>query len=359
MDFWYTKSEKEIEENKYIIKLDLDLVGEMMKKKITIIFFSFILIILVIFLFLLYGPYSGFRSFFITTSMTTMNHRYLAHVFYSDEVIYKVMSENNIIEDDGSNSISSDRNEFLEYEKQIISGKKNGRLYKLIEIDEGRYNGYLVAIYDPSKVFVATSKYLGEKGEDILTVSKREKSIVSINASGFYDPNWDSNGGIPHGTVISNGKVVSDYDDALSDGGFIGFNYENRLVLGKWTKEEAIANGLRDAVEFGPFLIVNGNKSYVNGNGGYGVAPRTAIGQREDGVVLFLVINGRSITSIGASMNDLIEIMERYGAYNAANLDGGSSSELVVKGKIINRPVAGSKYGLRDIPVFFVVKDNK
>lgn len=328
-----------------------------MKKKIEIIFFSFVLLFVFSFLFLLYGPYSGFRSFFITSTMTTMNHRYLAYVFYSDEVIYEVLSENNIVEAYGEESISSDRKKFSQYEEEILSGKKSGALYKLIEIDEARYDGYLVAIYDPSKVFVATSKYLGEKGEDILTVSKREGSVVSINASGFYDPNWDSNGSTPHGTVISNGKVVSDYDDALSNGGFIGFNYENRLVLGKWTKEEALLNGLRDAVEFGPFLIVNGNKSYINGNGGYGIAPRTAIGQREDGIVLFLVINGRTISSIGASMNDLICIMERYGAYNAANLDGGSSSELVISGKIINRPVAGGKDGLRDMPVFFVVKD--
>ena len=177
-----------------------------------------------------------------------------------------------------------------------------------------------------------------------------------MNAGGFYDPDWNSNGAQPHGTVISNGVVVSDFDDANMSGGFVGFNKENKLVLGKFTKEQAVSMGIRDAVEFGPFLIVNGKSSFVKGNGGWGIAPRTAIGQRSDGIVLFLVINGRLATSIGADMGDLTEIMEKYGAVNAANMDGGSSSELVINNKIINHPVAAGTNGLRDMPTFWVVK---
>ena len=122
------------------------------------------------------------------------------------------------------------------------------------------------------------------------------------------------------------------------------------------TKEQALAKGCRDAIEFGPYLIVNGKSSFITGNGGWGIAPRTAIGQRKDGIVLMLVINGRIPSSIGADMVDLTEIMENYGAYNAANLDGGSSSELVINQKIVNTPVAAGSYGLRDMPTFWVVK---
>ena len=121
-------------------------------------------------------------------------------------------------------------------------------------------------------------------------------------------------------------------------------------------KEEALKKGYRDAIEFGPYLIVNGKRSFIKGNGGWGIAPRTAIGQREDGIVLFLVINGRLADSIGADMVDLTDIMENYGAINAANLDGGSSSELVIKNKIINKPVAGGEKGLRNMPTFWIVK---
>ena len=177
-----------------------------------------------------------------------------------------------------------------------------------------------------------------------------------MNAGGFYDPDWNSNGAIPHGTVISNGKVVSDYMDANMGGGFIGFTKDNKLILGKISKDEAINKGYRDAIEFGPYLIVNGKRSFIKGNGGWGIAPRTAIGQREDGIVLFLVINGRLANSIGADMIDLTDIMENYGAINAANLDGGSSSELVIHNKIINTPVAGGENGLRNMPTFWIVR---
>lgn len=333
------------------------------KKKIIIAVASTLSCFLFAFYFLFYGPWDGFRNFWITTAMTTMNHRYLATSLYSEETIQKVLAGNSIIEPDGSTNTSliqfkkyTKTNIYKnQYEKEILDHDPNA-LYKVINIEGKGYNGFLVAIYDPSRISVATSKYLGKRGEDILTVAKDNSAVIAMNAGGFYDPDWNSNGAIPHGTVIKNGKVVSDYRDANMGGGFIGFTNDNKLLLGKFSKEEALRKGIRDAVEFGPFLIINGKSAFVKGNGGWGIAPRTAIGQRQDGIVLFLVINGRLATSIGADMSDLTEIMERYGAINAANLDGGSSSELVIDNKIINTPVAGGKYGLRDMSTFWIVK---
>ena len=123
------------------------------------------------------------------------------------------------------------------------------------------------------------------------------------------------------------------------------------------TAEEAIDMGIRDAVTFGPFLIVNGKASFIKGNGGWGQAPRTAIGQRKDGIVLLLVIDGRTLTRPGADMGDLTEIMQNYGAYNAANLDGGTSSVMVYNNKIINDPVDGSgSHRTRPIATGFIFK---
>ena len=315
------------------------------------------------FLFLFYGPWSGFREFWITSAMTTMTHQYLATMFYSKDYIYKILDGNSITE---VNEIS-DPNQIVfrkytttiyrnEYEKEILTKDPDNDLYKVINVSGTGYQGFLVAIYDPSRIHIATTAYLGKRGETILTVSERENAIIAMNAGGFYDPDWNSNGALPHGTVISNGQVVSDYVDARMGGGFIGFDNDNRLILGNMSKDEAVAKGYRDAIEFGPYLIVNGKRSFIRGNGGWGIAPRSAIGQRQDGIVLFLVINGRLASSIGADMVDLTDIMERYGAYNAANLDGGSSSELVIKGQIINTPVAGGENGLRTMSTFWVVK---
>lgn len=334
------------------------------KKKVLVSFSSLCVVGIGCFLFLFYGPWAGFRNLWITSAMTTMSHQYLATWFYSDETIQEVLANNSVIE---INEVSDpDAIQFKqyttaiyrnEYEKDVLTKDPGNDLYKVIEINEATYNGFLVVVYDPSKIHIATTKYLGSRGESILTVAERENAVIAMNAGGFYDPDWNSNGGQPHGTVFSKGQVVSDFADAGMGGGFIGFTNENKLVLGNMTKQQAINTGYRDAVEFGPYLIVNGKRSFYKGNGGWGIAPRTAIGQRQDGIVLMLVINGRLATSLGADMVDLTDIMERYGAYNAANLDGGSSSELVIRGQIINTPVAGGTNGLRDMSTFWIVTE--
>ena len=321
-------------------------------KKIVIICSSIFVTMIFAFLFLFYGPIDSFKEFWITSAMTTMNHRYLATWLYSDSYIQKVLKNNSIIEvDEISNPNDITFRKYTttiyrnEYEKQILQKDPDNDLYKLINVSGKGYQGFLVAIYDPSRIHIATTSKLGVAGENILTVSKREGAIIAMNAGGFYDPDWNSNGALPHGTVFSNGKVVSDYDDARVGGGFIGFNNENKLILGNMSKSEAIKTGYRDAIEFGPYLIVNGKRSFVKGNGGWGIAPRSAIGQRQDGIVLFLVINGRLANSIGADMVDLCDIMENY-----------ADSHVKMLHKFINTPVAAGKYGLRDMSTFWVVK---
>ena len=337
------------------------MVNKIFSTKHLITFMVLDVLFMLTFVFVFYGPWPGFRNFWITTSMTTMSHRYLAEMFYTDEIIEKVLVENSIISTDitDPNMVKFRKQTTTlykdEYEKEILDHDEDD-IYKVINVKGLGYYGYLVAIYDPSRVELATTKYLGETGEDIITVSKREKAIIAMNGGGFYDPDWNSNGALPHGVVIKNGKVISEFVSGAVNGGYIGFDNQNRLILGKMTKEKALEMNFRDAIEFGPFLIVNGKRSFIKGNGGWGVAPRSVIGQREDGIVLFLVINGRIPSSIGADMNDLCDIMENYGAINAANLDGGASSELVINHKIVNKPVAGGKDGLRYLPTFWVVK---
>lgn len=315
-------------------------------------------------LFLLYGPWHGFRDWLITTAMTTLNHQWLATMFYSDETIAEVLGNNTVIE--SGEDTNTDEVEIVsnlnttqyanEYEKAILQKDAGNDLYKVIEISGKGYTGHLVAVYDPSKISVCTTKYLGKKGEYIVDMAKENNAVVAINGGGFVDPNYNSLGGVPQGTVIKNGKIVSNRTFKKT-GGIIGFTKDNKLILARMTANEAIKNGVRDAVSFGPFLIVNGKASFIKGNGGWGEAPRTAIGQRKDGIVLFLVIDGRMVGRPGADMVDLTEIMQKYGAYNAANLDGGTSCGLVVNGQLINDPVNGNgKHKTRMIATGFVVK---
>ena len=332
----------------------------MKKRRLRVIIILFMSIIS-IGLILLYGPYSGFRNFLITTSMTTKNHQHIARFFYREETINRVMSFNFVeevdeISDPALIDLSSKNNIQArnEYERKILNYDKDA-LYQVIEVSGAGFRGHLIAIYDPSRVHLIYSRYLGEEGQTIKEISEENNSIVAMNASGFFDPYWSGNGSTPHGTVISRGNIIAQNQPADVGGGFIGFTNEHKLILGNMTTEEAMTIGYRDAVEFGPFLIVNGKRSIVHGNGGWGIAPRTVIGQRKDGIVLFLVIDGRLTTSLGADMNDLIDIMEKFGAVNAANLDGGSSSSLIVNQRVINTPTGGGRDGLRKMPTFWSV----
>ena len=169
-------------------------------------------------------------------------------------------------------------------------------------------------------------------------MAKENDALIAINGGGFEDAGGKSNGSTPVGITFSGGKLITSKSYS-GQGGLIGFSKENKLVVGKMTVAKAKELNIRDAVTFGPFLIINGKAVNVSGNGGWGTAPRTAIGQRQDGIVLFLVVDGRTVTRPGATINDLIEIMQRYGAYNAANLDGGTSTAMVVNNEVINDPV--------------------
>jgi len=301
--------------------------------------------------FLLYGPWPVFREWLITTAMTTMTHQYFATWFYDDYTIQDALNKNKVQETDeitdidsivGNKTEEEPKVEYAnEYERDVLEKDPENEDYKIIEIEGKGYSGYLAVIYDPSRIKTVYTKKLGTSGQYLTQMAKDNDALLAINGGGFDDPNFNSNGANPLGITISDGKVVTN-KTYRGSGGLIGFTEDNKLVLGKMTVKQAQEMKVRDAVTFGPFLIVNGKSSEVLGNGGWGTAPRTAIGQRKDGIVLFLVIDGRTVTKPGADMNDLIEIMENYGAYNAANLDGGTSSVMVVDGEIINDPVDSS-----------------
>ncbi len=313
-------------------------------------------------LFVLYGPFDNFRNFWITSATATMSHKYLAHIFYSNDTINSVLSAN-YVESFNNSSDSSDINynnntdnyESI-YDEQILKKDKDNDLYKLIKIEENGTTGYLVAIYDSSRISLQSSSKMAVGGQQLLDFAKAKKAIIAINASGFT-VNSGTKAVTPTGTVIKNGKILSIGDGTGYDnGGLIGFDKNHTLMLTMDNPAKAIKNGIVDAVEFGPFLIMNGVPAKIKGNGGLGYAPRTAIAQRQDGIVLFLVFDGRNLgKNMGASMVDIINIFTRYKAYNAANLDGGGSSTLVINNKLINEPSGYNYSGSRYLPNAWMV----
>ena len=313
---------------------------------------------------LLYGPWANFREWLITTAMTTMTHQYYATWFFDEDVIKDVLNRNKIVEVDedtdtsminlASEQVTEYENEF---ERQILERDKDNNDYKIIEINKKKFSGYLVAVYDSSRIQAVCTKNLGVSGQYLTTMAEDNDALIAINGGGFDDPNFSSTGGCPLGVTISNWAFMSQ-DKYDGSGGMIGFTRANKLILtSKVSVTEAKNKDIRDAVTFGPFLIVNGKKSSVVGNGGWGTAPRTAIAQRKDGIVLFLVVDGRTASKPGADMDDLIEVLLDYGAYNASNLDGGTSSVLVVNNTIVNDPIdSAGAHKTRPISTGFILK---
>ena len=296
-----------------------------------------------------------FKSFWIPTAMTTMSHKYLAYTLYNEDVVNKIMSENYVEDtneevnlDDIIIGDSSKKHYSNKYEKELFTKDKGNEVYKTIRIIEPKFKGWLIGVYDPSDIELAVSNRLGKGGQSVNKLVTSHEGLVGINGGGFEDLDGWGNGSIPYGAIIQNGKLI--WTHPGGSGGLIGFTNDHKMYLTDKAPKDAIADGMKEAVEFGPFLIVNGKTTKIHGDGGWGTAPRSVIAQRKDGVVLLLIIEGRLPGySIGATLNDVINILARYKAYNAANLDGGASSTMSIEGKLWNRPSAGGEYGGRTV----------
>lgn len=310
--------------------------------------------------FVVYGPFSFFRDWYVTTAMTTMTHKYLAYIFYDQEIVDEVLDNNKIIEATDPTDTSkinfnpnfgADSYESI-YEEQILKKDNESDLYKILEISGDNWHGYMAVIYDPSKIeLVFTDNYGKSRGAYISTMGKDKKALVAMTGSGVQHKNGAN---LVTGTTIKDGKVFAVGREINKGGGLIGFTKDNVLMLTKKSAKEAIKDGMDRAVEFGPFLIVNGKPSTFKGNGGGGKHPRTAIAQRQDGIVLFVVIEGRISKSAGMTYPELTELLQKYKAYNAANLDGGGSSSLYAvvngKGKLLNEQGGYGYPGERYMP---------
>lgn len=322
--------------------------------------------------FIAYGPFSFFRDFIVTTAMTTMSHKYFAYVLYSESMVEDVLNNNRVIESNESTDISAidtslgaDTGVYESiYEEQVLKRNKGNDVYKVVDIEGDNWKGYMLVVYDPSRLRLVFSDNYGKGGEYVSEIAEANDAYIAVNASGV-----NSQPGVNKitGVAIVDGKIKDQGRNIDKGGGIIGFNEDNVLVLTKKSASEAIKEyNIDRAVEFGPFLVVNGKMAEFKGNGGWGIANRTAIGQRQDGIVLIMVIDGRTVDSVGISMKDLAELFVKYKAYNAANLDGGGSSTLYgkrnitdTKSKLINTPKGYNYDGERNLPNAWVIIPEK
>ena len=211
------------------------------------------------------------------------------------------------------------------------------------------FNGYMLVVLDPSRVILGSvpTSY-GGRGYTVESMVAKFDAVAGINAGGFHDPNGSGNGSIPDTTVVFEGKIY--YPERGNNVGFVGIDSNHILHVGNFKAADLEAKDIQYGVSFGPILIANGE---ICDGLESGVNPRTAIGQRADGAMLLLVVDGRQASSLGATYQDLADVFADYGAVNAYNLDGGSSTVMWYEDQYINN--CASVKGVRPVPTAFVV----
>lgn len=337
---------EEIEQNRKEKKKPKHKKKKTVKQKILvcvkILVFLIILGVVSIFLFFKTSLFQKYKEIWVETAMSTMNHQYLATWFLSDEEIQKILDslkvENN--EDSNLNEIQI-KNPAKGKSEEITVEKITGK----------NYVGHVMIIPDASKVKLVDSRKQA-RGTKLSEIVKSNNAMAGINAGGFTDEGGVGQGNQLCRATIINKKLLYGYKNTKYS--LIGLTEDKKLVLGKYTYQQALDAGIESAVEFGPYLIVNGNNQITNQNSG-GIHPRTAIGQRKDGTFIFVVVDGRQPGySIGTNLLELQNIFNKYDAYNAANLDGGSSSTMCYDGKVINK--TSTPAGERYLPNAFIVE---
>ena len=220
----------------------------------------------------------------------------------------------------------------------------------LADVMKKGFNGTMIIVLDPSRVFAGGPGFYGGNGMLLEDLVNRYDAVGGINGGGFIDDDGGGSGGFPAGLTIVDGQAYL----WAGSGASAAFDEDNVLHVGDYTIETAAAAHIRDCVSFGPALIVDGVPQYDSGMES-GINPRTAIGQRADGAVLMLCIDGRQLHSIGASFGDLRDVMLDFGAVNACSLDGGSSTVMYFNGEYLNRPSSASGTS-RYLPNAFLIR---
>jgi exopolysaccharide biosynthesis protein len=305
------------------------------------------------------GPSPTARDLFVRSVRETSAIGFLANLYFSEAEIQEIIQGKDVAEyiETDTSLIQIPQPEQDTDENQgpvadqwgLIDEDGDGIIVQ--DVKGQGYSGKMMIVLDPSRVIMGSvpSSY-GYRGYTVAEMVAHFDAVAGINAGGFEDPNGNGNGSIPDTMVVYEGKIY--YAASGVSMGFVGFDENHIMHVGKPSVNDITEKKIQYGVCFGPVLVSNGQvhnpEQLVSG-----VNPRTAIGQRSDGAILLLVIDGRQVSSLGATYMDLAEIFLSYGAVNACNLDGGSSSVMWFEGDYINSP--STFVGIRPVPTTFLV----
>ena len=295
---------------------------------------------------ILKGPSPALRDLFINTMDETRRFRFVPQIFLTAEELdalhTKKKMETDIATDTELITIAANTPTETTEGEPLETGP-HADAYGLVdedgdgiiftEVKGNGYKGYMTVILDPKRVFVGMPDNYGGVGLTLEQLCQKYGAIGGINAGGFKDDGGGGLGGMPEGLTIVDGVCYN--QNAGATEGFAGLDQNGVLHVGFYSYDDCVANGIVHAVSFGPILISNGvptDPEYLTSS----VNPRTAIAQRGDGAIIMLVIDGRQVHSIGATYQDMVDLLLSYGAVNACNMDGGSSTVMYYEGRYVN-----------------------
>ncbi|EET85577.1 conserved hypothetical protein [Clostridium carboxidivorans P7] len=302
-----------------------------LKRLICFIIYELIVVIIAAPLLIFYGPFKNVRTKFVGTAMATFTHQYFATTFLSKDKI------NEILNDNKSGGVSGSESENL---GGVSVNYSNDSGIDRYEIDDTKFHACILEVKNPTRMKIGYTNKLKEVGQKTSEIAEENGAAAAINGGGFTDKSsngklWTGTGAYPQGIVISNGKVV--YSDVKNNEAVnvTAFTKDGKLIVGDHTVSELLRDNVTEAISFRNSLIINGKPVALAEEG---LNPRTAIGQKADGTIIMLVIDGRKGLKAGASLKEVQNILLQRGALNASSLDGGSSSTMYFNGEVINDP---------------------
>lgn len=294
---------------------------------------------------LIKGPSPALRDTFAMTMAETRRFTFIPYIFMTREegdsyLNRRIEASGDVTTDTslikvGANAAIENEVKVDETDTRFIDEDGDGIIIN--EVKGSGFSGYMMVVLDPNRVHLGTpinnpDNPFGSYGLPLDMMCEQYDALAGMNAGGFSDDGGSGTGGWPQGITIVQGRH---YNYSTGQDRFAGFDADGILHVGYYNSEDVIAANIQNGVCFSPLLIVNGKVMYdeicISG-----VNPRSAIGQRADGIVLMLVIDGRQLHSVGATYSDVVDIMLDYGAVNACNMDGGSSTSMWFGGDYVN-----------------------
>lgn len=318
------------------------LVGRIVRRFLLVLFALVIMVTsaLVMVLNLVFnGPSLTARNQLTMSLIEASATKWVPALFIGEDGVAMIRADINIkLEDDvtdvnavviNRDGLSSNADEWADYPDGI----------RIESVEGDTYNAKVMIVRDPSWVYMGISTHNGFStsipGKRLNVAIEDECAIAAVNGGAFNDDSTSRSyvGALPAGLVYSEGECVWTSGKPMETSGFAGFTKDNILVVHKDNISQAQAEELniRDGCCFGPVLIMNGEINIEAYNKTSGLNPRTAIGQRADGAVIFVCLDGRQASSMGGEYKDVIDIMVEYGAINACNMDGGSSTVMMYR----------------------------